>query len=86
MRITLNPVTSSMIDAVGLADDGRLAVRFRSSPSSIYLYEGVGAKELEEMLAAPSVGRWFVANVREGVSESVHETDVDLIEMTDEQG
>ena len=82
MRITLSPVTSSMIDAVGLADDGRLAVRFRSSPSSIYLYERDGENELAEMLAAPSVGRWFVANVRERVSESVHETDVELVETS----
>lgn len=84
MRITMNPVTSTMIEEAGLTDDGRLAVRFRSSPSAIYLYDGAGEKELREMLSAPSAGQWFVANVRPMLAESVHECDVEIVQ--DEKG
>lgn len=80
MRITLTPVQSSMIDSAGLTVDGRLAVRFRSSPSAIYIYDEAGEAELAQMLAAPSAGRWFVANIRPMMAESVHESDVEIVE------
>ncbi len=56
-------VTSSEIDAVAYDSAGkRLRIRFRSG--AIYEYDGVPSVVYEELLAAPSKGRYFSEYIR----------------------
>lgn len=60
-KITLTPVKSSNIAAIGY-QDGTLAVQFSSG--AVYHYDGVPPNVFAEMQAAESVGRYFSANIR----------------------
>lgn len=54
----MHSVSSSNVDAVGYDPDGeRLYVRFHSG--DIYEYHGVPKDVYEDLLAAPSVGRFL---------------------------
>lgn len=56
-------VSSSLIESVGYDKEGRkLFVKFHSGPS--YIYEEVGPEAYQDLLAAPSVGRFFLKEIK----------------------
>ena len=62
----LVPVESSNLKAAGWTEDfeGGLEIEFLSG--SLYLYEGVPESVYDALLAAPSKGKYFWANIRKG--------------------
>jgi len=59
----MTPVASSMITAVGYdADKQQLGVTFTNG--STYTYGGVPQSEYDNLLSAPSVGKYFAANIK----------------------
>jgi hypothetical protein len=67
MNITLTPVESSQIAAVGYdAATRTLAIQFKkkSGPSSLYHYDNVPADVHQAFVAAESKGRFFGANIK----------------------
>jgi len=57
------PVDSSLIESVGYEEESRkLYVKLHSGPS--YVYEEVGPEMYQELLAAPSVGRFFLNEIK----------------------
>lgn len=60
-------VESSNISAVGHANS-TLTVEFKSG--AVYEYYGVAASVFEDLVSAPSVGKYFNAVVKEGYSFS----------------
>lgn len=59
----ITPVSSSNISAIGYdAESMTLEVQFNSG--SAYQYQGVPASVHRELMAAGSVGRYFIAHVR----------------------
>jgi hypothetical protein len=61
--IQLHKVDSSIIEAVGLNDDGLLTIKFHSSPR-LYAYANTGQQHLEAIMTASSAGRWFRNYIR----------------------
>lgn len=56
-------VSSSLIESVGYDDESRkLYIKFHSGPS--YVYEEVGSEVYQALLAAPSVGRYFLKEIK----------------------
>jgi hypothetical protein len=61
--MTLQPITSSSISAIGYdADEELLRVEFNSGHT--YDYKGVTADEHKALLAADSVGGYFAKHIR----------------------
>jgi len=60
------PVVSSNLKAAGWAADfgGVLEIEFLSG--SLYLYQHVPKSEYDGLMAAPSKGKYFWANIRKG--------------------
>lgn len=56
------PVTSSNIAAVAYSNHGTLGVRFHSGKS--FLYDQVPADVHKALMAAPSIGKFFAAEIR----------------------
>jgi hypothetical protein len=56
-------VRSSCIQAVAY-DDEKNALYIRFTSSAIYHYSGVPAVEYDNLINAPSKGRYFVARIR----------------------
>lgn len=56
------PVQSSNIAAVAYSNKGTLGVRFISGKS--HLYDGVPADVHKAMMAAPSIGKFFAAEIK----------------------
>lgn len=65
-------VDSSVLSSVGYDDHGTLEVEFVSG--NVYRYLLVPRRVHDEMLAAPSIGSYFNAHVRD-VFRHVHLTD-----------
>lgn len=68
-EITLHPVTSSQIVAIGHDPETKtLAVKFKSfkpdEPDRLYHYAGVPAVVYAEMQKAESVGKYLNANIK----------------------
>lgn len=56
-------VTSSQIESIGYrADTGSLEVEFKGG--STYQYENVDAKTFNELMAAESIGSFFIHNIK----------------------
>lgn len=67
-EITMQPVKSSNIGSCGhCAKTSTLAVQFKNGT---YHYAGVGVEDFKALLAAKSVGKYFMAHIR-GQFESV---------------
>lgn len=73
MEQTFTIVESSNIHSVAYdPESGKLFIRFKNKagdPTTLYEYSGVPSHVYEEMLTAPSVGRYFSQYVR-GIYES----------------
>jgi hypothetical protein len=64
MTITLKPVKSSQIAAIGHDPaTNTLAIRFNGG-QKLYHYEGVTPDDFSKFAAAPSMGKHFGANIR----------------------
>ena len=58
------PVTSSNLKSVGYDRANRiLEIEFQNG--RVYRYHGVPPEEYEELLRAPSLGRYFISNIRD---------------------
>jgi hypothetical protein len=67
MNITLTPVESSQIAAIGFdATTKTLAIQFKkkAGPGSVYHYDNVPADVYQAFVAAESKGRFFGANIK----------------------
>jgi hypothetical protein len=65
--ITMQPVTSSQIEAIGHAPaTNTLAIQFkgRTGPGSIYHYQNVDAEQFKQFQAAESVGSHFYKHIK----------------------
>ena len=61
--MNMQPVTSSNLQAIGYDESyGVLAIEFRAG--TIYLFGAVPRRIFEELRIAPSLGRFFVRNIR----------------------
>lgn len=59
------PVSSSNLKSVGYDRDRRvLEIEFQNG--RVYRYHDVPPEEYEELMKAPSLGRYFIANIRDG--------------------
>ncbi|MDQ1921693.1 KTSC domain-containing protein [Massilia pseudoviolaceinigra] len=66
-RITLVPVTSSQIAAIGhCADTNTLAVQFfyKGAPGNVYHYQNFTAEDYAAFSGAESVGKHFYKNIK----------------------
>lgn len=66
-RITLTPVTSSQIAAIGYCPDTHtLAVQFfhQGAPGNAYHYQNFTAEEFAAFSSAESVGKYFYKNIK----------------------
>ncbi len=58
------PVTSSNLKSVGYDRKNRiLEIEFQNG--RVYRYHGVPPEEYEGLLTAPSLGKYFIANIRD---------------------
>lgn len=58
------PVTSSNLKSVGYDREKRLLeIEFHNG--RVYRYRGVPSEEYEALMKAPSLGRHFIANIRD---------------------
>lgn len=63
--ITLNPVQSNRIGAIGYDPASKtLAVQFKAGARAIYHYPGVEPETFEEFRAAKSLGTYFGQNLQ----------------------
>lgn len=63
MAMQMEPVTSSMIAAVGYDDEKQqLTVQFNNGRT--YNYGGVPQSEYNNLVTAPSVGSYFAQNIK----------------------
>ena len=60
--ISLEPVSSSNIEAIGYGD-GLLIIEFKDGDR--YSYSGVSQETFDELRTAPSVGRFFHLHIRD---------------------
>jgi hypothetical protein len=59
------PVTSSNLKSVGY-DRARRVLEIEFQNGRVYRYHDVPPEEYEELLKAPSLGRYFNDNIRDG--------------------
>ncbi len=63
-NVQRQPVTSSNLKSVGYDRANRvLEIEFQNG--RVYRYRGVPPEEYEELLKAPSLGRYFIATIRD---------------------
>jgi len=61
----LTPLKSSNIAGAGYNDIGGLFVKFVGNPGPVYVYKDAPEELFAELVAAPSAGRFFAANIRQ---------------------
>lgn len=68
MTITMKPVTSSQIAAIGHdPETNTLAIRFKNykgEPSTLYHYANVDAEAFKAFSEAPSIGSHFIHEIK----------------------
>jgi hypothetical protein len=58
-------VTSSNLKSVGY-DPAKRVLEIEFQNGRVYRYHNVPAEEYDELMKAPSLGRYFIANIRDG--------------------